>query len=174
MVQESYVRNALFLSLNLLGDFESSIAHEVLQRDMDAWRRTIIDCVANMHRLPIPHHITYQSRQDIEIQVVSLLFDLLNTSGGRSNPNERFREERMNLTPLDILILYGLSFGVRTPTPHRFGAFNPSQLQRALSRSRIFVKVTNDNHIQLATILKVDDWRSNLIKALSIAFPTTV
>lgn len=174
-MQESYVRDALFLSLNLLGDFESSIAHGLLQRDFDAWQQHIIDGVKNLHRLSLPYHISYESREEIEMQVVSLLYELLYSSGGNPViPEKIFHERLMDFTPLDNLILYGLSCGVRTPIPRRFGTSDSSQLHRALLRSRIIIKVANDNHIHFRGNLQVDDWSSYLIRSLSIAFPNLV
>ncbi len=174
-MQESYVRNALFLCLNLLGDFESSIAHGLLQRDFEAWRQHIIYGAQHLHRLPLPYHIPCESREELELQVLSLLYELLYSSGDNPvNRKKRFHKGLLDLTPLDNLILYGLSCGVRTPIPHRFGTFNPSRLHKAFSRSRIFVKVANDNHIHSASILQVDVWSSYLIRSLPIAFPNLV
>lgn len=173
-MQESYVQNALFLSLNLLGEFESSIAHEVLKRDFDAWQKQIIDSVEHLHRSPLPHHIRYNSREEIEMQIVALLYELLYLSGNKSvKPMKRFQATLIDLTPLDILILYGICCGVRTPIPCRFGISDPSQLQKALLRSRIFVRVTNTSCIRLAKIKKVDDWILCL-RSLPIAFPDMV
>lgn len=46
--------------------------------------KQIIDTVKHLHRFPLPHHIQYDSRKEIEMQIVSLLYELLHVSGNKS------------------------------------------------------------------------------------------
>ena len=100
--------------------------------------------------LPLPNHLLHVSREEMELQVVSLLHELFIVSGGKvMTPNENtFNPDSTQLTPLDIMILYGFAFEVQTPTPQWFGTSDVSALQKALSRSRIFVQVTKHHQIR--------------------------
>jgi len=160
----------------LLGEFDSSVACELLRRDFEDWYQHILDGTTRFLWRPLPGHLQHRNRQEIELQVVSLLHELLIVSGGEvTNPNKnRFNPGLTCLTPLDILILYGHAFEVQTPTPQQFGTSNLPALQRALSRSRIFVKVTDQNEIRATAVSAVGEWISDLVESLPIAFPDLV
>jgi len=92
-----------------------------------------------------------------------------------TNPNKnRFNPGLTCLTLLDILILYGHAFEVQTPTPQQFRTSNLPALQRALSRSRIFIKVIDQNEIRVTAVSAVGEWISDLVESLPIAFPDLV
>ncbi len=162
----------------MLEDFESPVAHELIQRDLDNWCQQIMNGVKHLHELSLPSHLQVtnpKDREEIELQILSLLRELYCVSGGDlARDRSKFNPGLTDLTPLDNLILYGLAFGIQTPTAQQFGTCDPFELQKALSRSRMFVKVTNLNQIRSATLKRVQEWSSNLNKFLPIAFPDLV
>jgi len=162
----------------MLGDFESPVAHELIQRDLENWCRQIMNGVKHLHELSLPFHLQVTNRKDregVELQILSLLRELYCVSGGDlARDRSKFNPGLTDLTPLNNLILYGLACGVQTPTAQQFGTCNPFGLQKALSRSRIFVKVTDLNQIRSATHKSVQEWSSNLSRFLPIAFPDLV
>ena len=160
----------------LLGEFDSSVAWKLLRRDCEDWYHHILHAITYLLQRPLPRHLLQRSREEIVLQVVLLLLDLLTVSGGEvTNPNKnKFDPGSACLTPLDILILYGHAFGVQTPTPQQFGTSNLSALQKALSRSRIFVKVTDQKQIRTTAVSEVTEWVSILVESLPIAFPDLV
>lgn len=175
MVKEAFARNALFLCLNLLGEFESSLAQELLHRDLNDWFRCIIDGVKQLQMLTLPHHLLFTDRKEIELQILSLLREIFCVSGGTiANQQNRFNPGSTDLTPLDIMILYGLTCGVRTATPQQFGTSDLHGIHKALSRSRIFVQVTGDKQIRSANVSEVKKWSSQLKRSLPIAPPNLV
>lgn len=127
---------------------------------------------------PLPSHLqvtNQKNREEIELQILSLLRELYCVSGGDlACDRSKFNPGLTDLTSLNNLIFYGLVCGVQMPTAQQFGTCDPFGLQKVLSRSRIFVKVTNLNQIRSATLKDVQEWGSNLNKSLSIAFPDLI
>jgi len=134
----------------MLGDFESPVAHELIQRDLDNRCQQIMNGVKHLHKLFLPSHLQVTNRKDreeIELQILSLLRELYCVSGGDlTSDRSKSNLGLIDLTPLDNLILYGLACGVQTPTAQQFGTCNPFGLQKAsqgrglLSRSQISTK----------------------------------
>ena len=174
-VKEAFARNALILCLELLGEFVSSRARRVLHRDLDDWCRCILRRVAQLHTLPLPHHLRFTNRRQIELQILSLLRELFCISGGTiANQQNRFNPGSTDLTPLDNMILYGLTFAVETASPQPFGTSDHPSLHKALSRSRLFVRVTCDKQIRSAEVFEVRQWRSELEDSLPVTPPKLV
>ena len=173
-IQENYAWNALLLCLNLLGDFESSVTHELLQRDLNDWYHHIIYDRKQLHKLFLPSHLQKKSLR--ELQILPLLRELYDFSGGTvASQQNRFNPCLTDLTPLDNLILYGLACGVRTSIAHHFETCDFTELQKALSRSRMFDQITDVKRIRLiTTITGVQEWCSDLKRYLPIAFPKLV
>lgn len=69
----------------MLGDFESRVAHELIQRDLDDWCQQIMDGIIHLHELSLPSHLQVNNRKDreeIELHMLSLLCKLYCVSGG--------------------------------------------------------------------------------------------
>ncbi len=160
------------LCLNLLGDFKSSVADELLRRDLDVWYQHILIDRKRLHNLPLPSHLQGKSQEDL--QILPLLHELYNISGGTTDQRDRFNPCLTDVTPLDNLILYGLACGVQTSIAHEFGTCDFAELQEALSRSRMFVQTTGFNRNRATTVTKVAEWSSDLKRSLPIAFPYLV
>jgi hypothetical protein len=174
-VKEAYARNALLLCLNLLGEFESSLAQRLLYRDLDDWCRCILQCVGQLHMLPLPHHLPFTDRCQIELQILSLLRELYCISGGTiANQQNRFNPGSTDLTPLDNLILYGLTCAAQTARPRQFGTADLCYLHKTLSRSRLFVQVTGDRQIRWAKVSEVRKWILGLENSLPVTLPKLV
>ena len=120
-----------------------------------------MDDVEHLHKLFLFSHlqvINRKDREEIELHILFLLRELYCVSDGdlardRSKSNSGLTD----LTSLNNLILYGLACGVQTPIAQQFSTCNHSELQKALSRSRIFVKVTDFNQIRSATLEDVQE-----------------
>ncbi len=116
--------------------------------------------VKHLHELSLPFHLQVtnrKNRQEIELQILFLLRELYCVSDGDlTRDRSNFSLGMTDLTPLNNLILYGLACGVQTPTAQQFGTCNSSELQKALSRSRIFVEVTDLNQIRSTTLEDVE------------------
>ena len=176
-VKESFARKALVLCLKRLGELKSSVAWELLQRDYEDWYCHILDGSTRLFWRPLPSYILLSNtREEIELEVGSLLHELLIISGAEvTNPyKNRFNPGLTNLTPLDTLILYGHAFEVETPNPRLFGTSDLPALQRALSRSRIFVKVTKQNEICRTAVSDIGNRISLLVEPLPLALPDLV
>ena len=134
--------------------------------------------VKHLHKRSLSSHlqvINRKDREEIELQILSLLRELYSVSGGDlARDRSKFNPGLTALTPLNNLILYGLACEVQTPTAQQFGACNRFGLQKALLRSRIFVKVTDFKQIRSATLEDVQERSSNLERSLPIAFPNLI
>jgi len=139
----------------MLRDFESSVAHELIQRDLEIWCQQIMNDVKHLHELSLSFHLQIINRKDregVELQILSLLRELYCVSGGDlARDRSKFNLGLTDFTSLNNLILYDLACEVQTPIAQQFGTCNPFELQKALSRSRIFVKITDLNQIRSAT-----------------------
>ncbi len=158
-LQEVYARNALVICLNMLEDFESSIAHELIQRDLNNWCQQIMNDVKHLHELFLLSHlqvINRKNREEIELQILFLLRELYCVSDGDlTRDRSKFNSGLTDLTSLNNLIPYDLACEVQTPIAQQFGTCDLYELQKVLSRSRIFVKVTDLNQIRSATLKDV-------------------
>lgn len=143
----------------MLGDFEFSVAHELIQRDLDDWCQQIMDGVKYLHELSLPSHLqvnNWKDQEEIELHMLFLLRKLYCISGGNLACNQSKSNPGLtDLTPWNNLIFYGLVCGVQTLTAQQFGTCNPFGLQKAFPRSRILVKVTGLNQIRLKTLKSV-------------------
>jgi hypothetical protein len=111
--------------------------------------------VKHLHELFLLFHlqiINRKNREEVELQILSLLRELYCVSDGDlARDRSKFNSGLTDLTSLNNLILYDLACEVQTPTAQQFGTCNPFELQKALSRSRIFVKITDLNQIHSTT-----------------------
>ena len=153
----------------------SSLAQRLLHRDLDDWCRCILRRVVQLHTLPLPHHLPFTDRCQIELQILSLLRELYCVSGGTiANQQNRFNPGSTDLTPLDNLILYGLIFAVQTASPRQFGTTDLCSLHKAVFRSRLFVQVTGNRQIRSANVFEVRKWSLELENSLPVTPPKLV
>lgn len=161
--------NALFLCL--LGGYDNRV--ELLQLDHQDWCQRILYAQHNWRNLPLPHHLSYISPEDLELQIISLLSELLRVSDGKvvdqqGNPVPGVVED---ISPRDNLILYNTAFGFRTPTAKPFGVCSRNELQKVLSGSRCFVQVKDRKILRLRPDPDVRDSISCLWTSLKVDYP---
>jgi hypothetical protein len=85
-IKENYAWNALLLCLNLLGDFKSSVADELLRRDLNVWYRHILIGRKRLRNLHLPSHLQGKSQEDL--QILPLLHELYNIFGGTTDQRD--------------------------------------------------------------------------------------
>ncbi len=111
--------------------------------------------VKHLHELFLLSHlqvINRKNREEVELQILSLLRELYCVSDDDlARDRSKFNSGLTDLTSLNNLILYDLACEVQTPIAQQFGTCNLFELQKVLSRSRIFVKVTDLNQIRSTT-----------------------
>jgi len=107
----------------------------LLERGLDKWYPNNIAIEEYLQVLP--QSFTDQRQERIELDTVLLLRDLLYTSGGgQTKRYERISRTSSDLSAQDIIYLYSISFGLRSPGPKPFGTCDPFILQ-TLSRSKM-------------------------------------
>ncbi len=130
--------------------------------------------VKHLHELFLLSHlqiINRKNREEVELQIFSLLRELYCVSDDDLTCDwSKFNSDLTDFTSLNNLILYDLVCEVQTSIAQQFDTCNFFELQKALSRSRIFVKITDLNQIHSTTHKDVQKWSSNLSRFLSIAF----
>lgn len=129
----------------------------------------------NIPRLPIPSHIRFKEREEIDLYILSLLYELLFVSGGQStNLQQGINPNSTDLTPFDNLTLYGLTLGIQTTDHH--AAVPSSSRTRDLARTQgilLASGLAGVKHIQSATLSDVNAWVQQLGRSL-FAYPDWV
>jgi len=115
--------------------------------------------VKHLHELFLLFHlqiINSKNREEIELQILFLLRELYCVSDDDLTcDRSKFNSGLTDLTSLNNLILYDLVFEIQTSIAQQFDTCDLFELQKALSRSRIFVKITDLNQIRSTTLKDV-------------------
>jgi hypothetical protein len=143
----------VFLSLNLLKDYDTPLVLELLGKDQDellqAFRKDYTDLF-----------VSANAQQSIEFHNISLLRRLFVFSGGRDDLWQRKFDPKYTVN--DNVNLYGSLVGIAGS--NRFGSFDLQAILKALSKSKVF---TNDD----ICTLDIVNLTSQMIAFLPIGFP---
>ncbi len=111
--------------------------------------------VKHLHELFLLFHlqiINRKNQEEVELQILSLLRELYCVSDDDlTRDRSKFNSDLTDFTSLNNLIFYDLVCEVQTSIAQQFDTCNFFELQKVLSRSRIFVKITDLNQIRSIT-----------------------
>lgn len=134
-VRKKYAQFLSFIALNLVKDYDTPSVIKLLQKDQDelleAFRKDYADLLKAAPEI---------SQQTAEFHRISLRRRLLVFAGGKDD----FRQRKVDpkYTADDNANFYGSLVGITGS--NRFGSFDPQELCKALSRSKVFA---NDDHV---------------------------
>ncbi len=112
-----------------------------------------------------------ESLGKIEREAILLLRESFYTSEGGTDQQRLSVRKSSVLSPQEILSLYGLIYGVCNHEPKPFGMCDPTELQTALMRSRIFMEGPEKGRMMISATSKIEEWGLQLAAVLPIGLP---
>ncbi len=151
----------MFIGLNLLGDYNSPAALELLAKDQASLLRVFRACQRHQCEALLRPPTSAEIPSSTELHKISLvrsLFELSNCTID-ARPHELHPEHTVD----DNLDFYGSL--VEVTGANCFGNFDPAQMHDALLKSSVF---KNDPHTPLLDIVA---WSRQIMEHIPIGFP---
>jgi len=151
----------VFLGLNLLGNYDTRVALELLAKDEDDLLQPFQKGHRDLFGAVSESEVPMKMLQGSELHNISLVRCLLEFSGGMVERRQHALDPEYPIS--DNANLFGLLIGIAST--NRFGSFDSKQMHGALSKSEIFA---GDPDI---STLDTVEWSMQLMDFLPIGFP---
>lgn len=151
----------MFLGLNLLEEYDSSHALELLAKAQDDLLQPFRKGHTDVFKAAAEKEISVETLERSELQTISLVRRLLEFSGGRTECRQYTLDQEC--TSSDNASLCGLLIDI--VGTNRFGNFDSEQMHNALSKANVFVGDPN------ISTLDTVGWSVQIMRIIPVGFP---